>query len=91
MEQLPSKLIFWNTVREHRADFLCLLPEQNIRDTLRCLGLVFLNDVAVEILGGVHAGMAQLLGHRYNVCAVGQQHRGYRVPLRYNYDKPGKP
>ena len=80
MEQLPSKLIFWNTVREHRADFLCLFPEQHIRYALRCLGLVFLNDVGIEILCGACTGVSQLSRHCDDVCPVCQKDRGYRVP-----------
>ena len=62
-----------------RADFLCLLPEQYIRNTLRCLGLVLFDDVAVKIFRGVHAGMAQLLRYRYNVRTVCQKDRGHSV------------
>ena len=80
LEQLPQKLKFWNTVREHRADFLCLLPEQHIRNTLCCLGFIFFDDVAVEIFCGVHAGMAQLLRYRYNVRTICQEDRGHSMP-----------
>ena len=71
---------FWNTVREHRADFLCLFPEQYIRDTLRCLGFILFDNVAVEVLRGGYAGVAQLLRYGYNVCTVCQQDRGNSMP-----------
>ena len=64
---------------DRRAAFLCLLPEQHIRNTLRCLGFVFLNDVTVKVFCGVHAGVAQLLRYRDNIGTVGQKNRGHRV------------
>ena len=59
--------------------FLCLFPQQNISDTLRCSGFVFLNDVAIKIFGGVHAGVSQLLGHRDNIRTICQQDGGNGV------------
>ena len=66
---------FWNTVRVFRADFLCLFPQQNIRNTFRCLGLVFFDNMAVKVFCGVHAGMTQLLRHCYNIGAICQQYK----------------
>ena len=58
---------------------LCLLTDQNVSNTIRCLCLVFLDDVAVEILCGGYACVAQLLGHRNNIGSVCQEDRGHRV------------
>lgn len=77
MEQLPQKLKFWNTVRKHRADFLCFLPEQNVRNSPRCLGVIFFDGVAIKVFRGVYAGMAQLLRYSDNIGAVGQKNSGY--------------
>ena len=72
--------ILGHTVRVSGRSFLCLFPEQNFGDTLGSLGFVFFDDVGIEALCGVHAGVAQLLGDSNNVRTVGQQDRGYRVP-----------
>ena len=91
---------FWNNfgtvvlkteIVEHRPGtpggfFLCLLPEQHIRNTLRCLGLIFFDDVAVEIFCGVHTGMTQLLRYRDNIGAVGQKDRSHSMPERMRID-----
>jgi len=91
---------FWNNfgtvaakieILEHRLPpgrriFLCLLPEQHIRNALRCLGFVFFNNVAVEIFCGVHTGMAQLLRYRYNVRTVCQEDRSHSMPERMRID-----
>ena len=83
MEQLPQKLIFWNTVQSIWAAFLCLFTDQNIGDTLCCLCLIFLNNVAVEVFRCVHAGMTKLFD---NIRAVCQKHRGHRMPERMRID-----
>ena len=57
----------------------------------RLVGLVFLNDVAIEVLCGACAGVSQLSRHGYNICSICQKDRSNSMPLRYNYDKPGKP
>ena len=61
------------------AACLCLLSDQDISNTIRCLCLIFLNDVAVKILCGGDASMAQLLGYRNNIGSVCQEDRGHRV------------
>ena len=58
---------------------LCLLTDQNISNTIRCLFLVFLDDVAVKILCGGYACVAQLLGHRDNIGSVCQEYGGHCV------------
>ena len=80
---LGSKTEFLgHAVRVSGRSFLCLFPEQNLGDALGSLGLVLLDDVGIEALCGVHAGMTQLLGDGDNVRTVGQQNRSHRVPLR---------
>jgi len=86
LEPLPSKLKFWNTVREHRAGFLCLLPEQHIRNTLRCLCSISLDDVAVETFGGVYTCMAQLHGYGDDIRAICRKDRGHGMPERMGID-----
>ena len=89
--QWVKKLVFWVTARDHRADFLCLLPEQNISNTLRCFCLVFFDDVGIEVLCCACAGVSQLSCHGDNIGSICQQDGSHGMPLRYNYDKPGKP
>ena len=57
--------------------FLCLLPEEHVCDALGSSGFIFLDDVGIEVLRGVYAGMAQLLrwdttfsGAVYPICHV---------------------
>ena len=62
-----------------KIDVLGLLTDQNISNTIRRLCFVFLDDVAVKILCGGYACVAQLLGHRNNIGSVCQEDRGHRV------------
>lgn len=62
-----------------KNDVSGLFTNQNISDTIRRLCLVFLNDVAVEILCGGYAGMTQMLGHRNNIGSICQEDRVHRV------------
>ena len=41
--------------------FLCLLPEEHVCDAPGSSDFIFLDDVGIEVLRGVYAGMAQLL------------------------------
>ena len=57
--------------------FLCLLPEEHVCDALGSSGFIFLDDVGIEVLRGVYAGVAQLLrwdttfsGAVYPICHV---------------------
>ena len=57
--------------------FLCLLPEKHVCDALGSSGFIFLDDVGIEVLRGVYAGVAQLLrwdttfsGAVYPICHV---------------------
>ena len=66
--------------------FLCLLSQQHISDTLCRFGFVLFDDVAIEVLRGVYAGVAQLLRHGDDICTICQKHRGHRVPERMGVD-----
>ena len=50
-----------------------------------------LEGMSVNIHGGAGLSVAQSGGHGAHVLFAGDQQRGGRVPLRYNYDKQGKP
>ena len=56
--QWARKLLFWVTVRDLRAAFLCLFPEQHISDAFGRFGLVFFDDMAIDIPRSDDAGMA---------------------------------
>ena len=88
-----SQTPFWNNfgtvalkteILEHRPGspgvFLCLLSEQHIRNTLRCPGFIFFDDMAVEIFRCVHAGMTQLFRYRDNIRTVCQKDGGHSMP-----------
>ena len=45
--------------------------------------------VGIQREGGV--GVAQDTGQGFGIYAAGEGVGGEGVPLRYNYDKPGKP
>ena len=53
--------------------------------------LVFIKGMAVDVQGGAGLGVTQQARHRSNIHALGDEHAGIGVPLRYNYDKPEKP
>ena len=53
------------------------------------LGLVI--QVGVDVRRGGEVAVAQPLLNVLERHAVGQQQAGAAMPLRYNYDKPGKP
>ena len=69
---MGQKIAFLGHRPDLRAAFLCLLPEQYISDAFGCLGLVFLYDVAIKILCGIHTGMSKLIGYCHNICAICQ-------------------
>ena len=68
------------------AEFLCLFPEQHIRNTLSCLGFVLFDDMAVKVFRGIHAGVAQLLRYRDNIGSICQEDRGHSMPERMGID-----
>ena len=53
------------------------------------IGLVC--DVGVDVQRGGRRHMTQHSGERFHIHAVLQRQGRERMPLRYNYDKPGKP
>ena len=69
-----------------------MLPaEQDVGDALGCLCLRSLDHMGVNVAGGGDLRVAELFGNGHDVCAVGNQDAGYRMPLWYNYDKSDKP
>lgn len=81
---------FKTEILEHRpgapGGFLRLLPEQHIRNTLRCLCSIFPDDVAVETFGGVYTCVAQLHGYGDDICAICRKDRGHGMPERMGID-----
>ena len=78
---------FWASASKNRflgtpsgaagRSFLCLRPEEHVCDALGSSDFIFLDDVGIEVLRGVYAGMAQLLrwdttfsGAVYPICHV---------------------
>ena len=56
------KIAFWgHRPAQPGGVFLCLLPEEHVCDALGSSDFIFLDDVGIEVLRGVYAGMAQLL------------------------------
>lgn len=72
------KIAFWgHRPAQPGGVFLCLLPEEHVCDAPGSSGFIFLDDVGIEVLRGVYAGMAQLLrwdttfsGAVYPICHV---------------------
>ena len=61
------------------ADFLC-------RTSLHIV-----SDVRIGVQGKSGTEVAQHTGQGFHIYAAGDGHGRECVPLRYNYDKPGKP
>ena len=53
--------------------------------------LVFVKGMAVDVQRGTGLGVTQQTCHRADIHALGDEHAGIGVPLRYNYDKQKKP
>ena len=60
-------------------------------DFLRRTSLHIVSDVRVGVQGKSGAEVAQHTGQGFYIHAAGDSHGRECVPLRYNYDKPGKP
>ena len=67
--------------------FSCLfLVEVDIRQDVAGLLLAILDDVGINVLRGGSLGVPQHLGDGHHVCALGDQHRGCRVPKGMGID-----
>ena len=72
------KIAFWgHRPAQPGGVFLCFLPEEHVCDAPGSSDFIFLDDVGIEVLRGVYAGMAQLLrwdttfsGAVYPICHV---------------------
>ena len=60
-------------------------------DLLRRTPLHLVGDVRIGVEGEPGAEVAQHTGQGFHIYAAGDGHGRECVPLRYNYDKPGKP
>lgn len=74
----------------HCSIFLCG-PEHDICKAFAGLFVCFHDDMGVNVCGGTYLCMAQAFRDGDNILSAVNQDRGHCVPLRYNYDKPGKP
>ena len=83
---------FWVTfgsLSQKTADFgspSSLLPNEDIRNTICGLCLIFFYDVGIETFCGGDAGVSELLGYCHNVRTICQEDRGHSMPERMRID-----
>ena len=67
---------------------LCVFPiEQGIRDAFRGFHSGSVDEVGVSVAGRGDLRVSELLGHRHDVCAVGDQYAGDRMPEGVRIDR----